>query len=221
MQPGSWPAATLKGVKDALEKTLASGGPGGSLASPHSMSELPPSTNRTGGADPRTAEEILPLVYEELRRVAARKMATEAQGHTLQTTALVHEAWLQLAGNEPSKWSSRSSFLAAAADVMRHILIDRARRKARQRHSRNRAHVDLNHVEVASRTDEETLLKVDEVLTRFAQEDPMKAELVKLRFFVGLNIPEAAAALGISEIAAKRWWAYARAWLYEELKSAN
>ncbi len=182
------------------------------------MSDLPPSVDGVKGASPQAAEEILPIVYEELRRLAARKMASEAQGHTLQTTALVHEAWLQLAGNEPSKWSSRYSFLAAAAEVMRHILIDRARRKARQRHSHSLAGVDLSHVEVASRTDDDTLLRVDEALTRFAKEEPMKAELVKLRFFVGLNIPQAAAALGISENAAKRSWAYARAWLYQELK---
>lgn len=208
-------------AKETVQKRLATREANDTLTLPQSMSDLPPSVNGARGADPKAAEEILPLVYEELRRLAARKMASESQGHTLQTTALVHEAWLQLAGNEPSKWSSRYSFLAAAAEVMRHILIDRARRKARQRHGQNMAHIDLNHVEVASRTGEETLLKVDEVLTRFSKEDPMKAELVKLRFFVGLNIPEAAAALGISEIAAKRSWAYARAWLYEELKSVR
>jgi RNA polymerase sigma factor (TIGR02999 family) len=147
-------------------------------------------------------------------------MASEAAGHTLQTTALVHEAWLQLAGSEPSKWSSRYSFLAAAAEVMRHILVDRARRKARRRHGQGLQRVDLAHVEIASHTDDDTLLRVDEVLGKFAAEDPKKAELVKLRFFVGLTIPEAASALGIPETAAKRWWAYARAWLYEELKQS-
>jgi len=185
------------------------------------MSVVPVGIDGTGSEDPRAAEELFPLVYEELRRLAARKMANEAPGHTLQTTALAHEAWLQLAGNEPTKWSNRYSFLAAAAEVMRHILTDRARRKARLRHGRGLTRVDLDHVELASRTDDETLLRVDEVLAKFAQEDPMKAELVKLRFFAGLSIPEAAAALGISETSAKRWWVYARAWLYEELKTVN
>jgi len=185
------------------------------------MSDLPPRADGAKGADAKAAEEILPLVYEELRRVAARKMAAESQGHTLQTTALVHEAWLQMAGSDPGKWSSRHDFLAAAAEVMRHILIDRARRKARARHGHALQRTDFSHVELASRTDEDALLRVDEALIKFSMEDPMKAELVKLRFFVGLNIPEAAAALGISEIAAKRWWAYARAWLYEELKTAR
>ena len=183
------------------------------------MSDIPPTVDGHESADPQAAEELLPLVYEELRRLAARKMAGEAAGHTLQTTALVHEAWLQLAGSEPSKWSSRYSFLAAAAEVMRHILLDRARRKARLRHGQGLKRTDFSHVEVASHTDDDTLLRVDEVLTELAREDPLKAELVKLRFFVGLSIPEAAAAMGISEISAKRWWAYARAWMYEKLKA--
>jgi RNA polymerase sigma factor (TIGR02999 family) len=158
------------------------------------------------------------MVYEELRRMAARKLAAEAPGHTLQTTALVHEVWLQLAGSESSKWASRYSFLAAAADIMRHILLDRARRKGRIRHGHGLQRVNLDKVEVASHTDDGTLLRLDEVLTKFAAEDSKKAELVKLRFFVGLTIPQAAAALGITEITARRWWTYARAWLYEELK---
>jgi len=183
------------------------------------MNGVPPSLNPSEGGNPKGADELLPLVYEELRRLAARKMAAEPPGHTLQTTALVHEAWLHLAGNEPSKWSSRYSFLAAAAEVMRHILLDRARRKARKRHGQGLERVDLGNVDVANHTDEDTLLRLDEVLVKFAREDPQKAELVKLRFFVGLTIPEAAAALGIPETSAKRWWVYARAWLYEELKA--
>lgn len=150
--------------------------------------------------------------------MAARKLAAEAPGHTLQTTALVHEVWLQLAGSESSKWASRYSFLATAAEIMRHILLDRARRRGRVRHGHGMQRVNFDKVEVASHTDEDTLLRLDEVLTRFAVEDPKKAELVKLRFFVGLTIPQAAAALGITEITARRWWTYARAWMYEELK---
>src|SRR5262245_57066583 len=164
------------------------------------------------------ASELLPLVYEELRRLAANKLANEAPGQTLQTTALVHEAWLSLAGKADSQWKDRAHFLAAAADAMRHILIDNARRKQRVRHGGGLQRVNLDQVELAAATDDQTLLRVDEALTKFAAEEPIKAELVKLRYFAGLSIPEAAEALGISESTAKRAWAYARAWLYSELK---
>ena len=174
------------------------------------------STAQTG--DPKAAEELLPLVYNELRKLAAVKLANEAPGQTLQTTALVHEAWLRLAGHGDSQWQNRSHFLAAAADAMRHILIDRARRKSRVRHGKGLQRVNLDHVDLASATDDDTLLRVDEALTKFAAEEPVKAQLVKLRYFVGLSIPDAAAAMGISESTAKRAWAYARAWLYDELK---
>jgi RNA polymerase sigma factor (TIGR02999 family) len=165
------------------------------------------------------ASELLPLVYEELRRLAASKLAREAPGQTLQTTALVHEAWLSLAGNGDSNWQNQSHFLAAAADAMRHILIDRARRKNRLRHGKGLTRVNLEHVDLASASDDDTLLRVDEALSKFAAEDPVKAHLIKLRYFVGLSIPEAAAAMGMSESTAKRAWAYARAWLYDELKA--
>jgi RNA polymerase sigma factor (TIGR02999 family) len=163
------------------------------------------------------ASELLPLVYDELRRLAANKLAREAPGQTLQTTALVHEAWLSLAGNGDSEWRNRNHFLAAAGEAMRHILIDRARRKNRVRHGKGLTRVNLEHVDLASASDDETLLRVDEALTKFAAEEPVKAQLVKLRYFVGLSIPEAAAAMGMSESTAKRAWAYARAWLYDEL----
>ena len=158
------------------------------------------------------------MVYEELRRLAAQKLANEAPGQTLQTTALVHEAWLSLSRNGNAQWQSQRHFLAAAAEAMRHILIDRARRKNRVRHGKGLTRVDLEHVDLATASDDETLLQVDEALVKLAAEDPVKAELVKLRYFAGLSIPEAAAALGMSESTAKRAWAYARAWLYEELK---
>jgi RNA polymerase sigma factor (TIGR02999 family) len=161
---------------------------------------------------------LLPLVYEELRRLAANKLAHEAPGQTLHTTALVHEAWLSLAGKADSQWKNRAHFLAAAADAMRHILIDNARRKQRVRHGGGLQRVNLDQVEIAAATDDRTLLRVDEALTKFAAEEPVKAELVKLRYFAGLSIPEAAEALGMSESTAKRSWAYARAWLYEELR---
>jgi RNA polymerase sigma factor (TIGR02999 family) len=166
----------------------------------------------------RTASDLLPLVYGELRRLAARKLANEAAGQTLQTTALVHEAWLRLSGTENKQWQNRAHFLAAAAEAMRHILIDRARRKNRIRHGKGLTRVNLEDVDFAGTADDETLLQVDEALTKFSAEDPVKAELVKLRYFVGLSIPEAAKALGMSESTAKRAWVYARAWLYDELQ---
>ena len=173
--------------------------------------------SQPGGGSLASAE-LLPLIYEELRRLAARKLANEAPGQTLQATALVHEAWLSLSRNDGVKWQSRGQFLAAAAEAMRHILIDRARRKNRVRHGKGLTRVDLEHVDLAAASDDETLLQVDEALVKLAAEDPVKAELVKLRYFAGLSIPEAADALGISESTTKRAWAYARAWLYEELR---
>jgi RNA polymerase sigma factor (TIGR02999 family) len=167
--------------------------------------------------DANAAEDLLPLVYEELRQLAARQMAHEAPGHTLQPTALVHEAWLKLAGSSHQHWRSRGHFFAAAAEAMRRILIDNARRKGRLRHGRGLTRVDLKGLDLATVTNDETVLRVDEALEKLAAEDPTKAELVKLRFFAGLNIPDAARALGLSETTAKRYWVYARAWLYDEL----
>jgi RNA polymerase sigma factor (TIGR02999 family) len=184
------------------------------------MKQEPGISNAGSNNGRKAATDLLPFVYEELRRLAASKLAREAPGQTLQTTALVHEAWLSLAGNGDSQWQNRAHFLAAAADAMRHILIDRARRKNRIRHGKGLTRVNLENVDLASATDDDTLLRVDEALTKFAVEDPVKAQLVKLRYFVGLSIPEAAAAMGMSESTAKRAWAYARAWLYDELKEA-
>src|SRR5215471_1725374 len=183
------------------------------------MSRVTPTPDAARGDGGQAATDLLPLVYQELRRVAAHKLATEPPGQTLQATALVHEAWLSLASSGEARWQDRTHFLAAAAEAMRHILIDRARRRKRVRHGGELRRVDLEHVDLASVTDDDTLLRVDEALTKFAVEDPSKAELVKLRYFVGLSIPEAAEAMGMSESTAKRAWAYARAWLYKELRS--
>jgi RNA polymerase sigma factor (TIGR02999 family) len=185
------------------------------------MSESAPGSGDVAGVNRQAASDLVPLVYEELRRLAAHKLANEAPGQTLQTTALVHEAWLRLSGKEDARWQNRAHFLAAAADAMRHILIDNARRKQRLRHGGGLRRVNLDQVELAVATDDETLLRVDEALTKFAAEEPLKAELVKLRYFAGLSIPEAAAALGMSERTAKRAWAFARAWLYNELKQSD
>jgi RNA polymerase sigma factor (TIGR02999 family) len=169
--------------------------------------------------DPKAAAELLPLVYEELRSLAAQKMAREAAGQTLQPTALVHEAWLRLVKTPDQSWSGRGHFFAAAAEAMRRILIDNARRKNRLRHGRGLARADLDKVDLAVTSDDDTLLRVDAALEKLAQEDPVKAQLVKLRFFIGLSIADAGQTLGMSESTAKRHWAYARAWLYDELKS--
>jgi len=182
------------------------------------MSERAPGQGVSPNLNSSAASALLPAVYEELRRLAAHKLANEAPGQTLQTTALVHEAWLRLARDGDSQGQTGGHFLAAAADAMRHILIDRARRKNRARHGKGLQRVNLDQVDLASATDDDTLLRVDEALTKFAAEEPDKAQLVKLRYFVGLSIPEAASAMGISESTAKRAWAYARAWLYDELK---
>ena len=165
------------------------------------------------------AEELLPLVYDELRKLAAHKMANEAAGHTLQPTALVHEAWLRLAGQDANaQFANRGHFFAAAAEAMRRILIDSARLKQAQKRGAGLQRVDLEDVDVAAKADGTTLLRMDEALEKLAREDLPAAELVKLRFFGGLTTEQAAAALGISVRTAKRYWAFARAWLYDELQ---
>jgi RNA polymerase sigma factor (TIGR02999 family) len=170
----------------------------------------------------RASEDLLPLVYEELRKLAASKMSHELPGQTLQPTALVHEAWLRLAGKEDQKWENRAHFFGAAAEAMRRILIDRARRRRALRHGGGQRPLDLQDMEIASATqDEDQLLAVHEALDKLAQQDARKAELVKLRYFVGLTIHEAAEVLGISEPTAKRDWAFARAWLYREIQSSE
>jgi RNA polymerase sigma factor (TIGR02999 family) len=169
--------------------------------------------------DPTAAEQLLPLVYEELRRLAAQKMARESPGHTLQPTALVHEAWLRLTGNSNQKWDGRSHFFGAAAEAMRRILIDRARRKQAQRHGGGELPVVLDQVEIAAPEKDEDWLRLNEALEQFEMRDKQKAELIKLRYFVGLTLEEAAELLGISVPTASRWWSYSRAWLAEAMES--
>jgi RNA polymerase sigma factor (TIGR02999 family) len=167
--------------------------------------------------DARATDELLPLVYQELRRLAAHKMAGERPGHTLQATALVHEAWLKLVDSPHQSWQNRAHFFGAAAEAMRRILIARARRKQTQRRGARAEHLDFDALEIASPAPDDQLLALNDALDRFAILEPQQAELVKLRYFVGMKIPEAAEVLGISEATAKRWWAYARAWLYHEI----
>jgi RNA polymerase sigma factor (TIGR02999 family) len=169
--------------------------------------------------DPRAADELLPRVYDELRKLAAQKMAHEAAGHTLQPTALVHEAWLRLGGEAQPDWQNRAHFFGAAAEAMRRILIDHARRRQALRHGGAQERVNADEVELAaSSADDEQLLAVHEALDGLAAEDPRKAALVKLRYFAGLTQEEAAQALGVSIPTVKRDWAYARAWLLAALE---
>ena len=171
--------------------------------------------------DAQAADQLLPLVYGELRKLAVAKMAGEAAGQTLQPTALVHEAWLRLGGDEQPKWANRAHFFASAAEAMRRILIDRARRRQAQRHGgdlvRTRAEALDNEIASPGANDAE-LLDVHEALDAFARHAPRKAELVKQCYFVGLTLKEAAMVLGISEPTARRDWSYARAWLFDEIK---
>ena len=178
------------------------------------MNEVTQLLSDLARGDAQAAGQLLPLVYEELRQLAAARMAHEAPGNTLNATALVHEAYLRLVGSlDEARWESRGHFFAAAAEVMRRILVDRARRKAAARHGGGRARLELKPDLVAAPEPREDLLALDEALDRLAAEDPLKAELVKLRYFAGLTLPDAAAALGLSERTAGRHWAYARAWL--------
>jgi RNA polymerase sigma factor (TIGR02999 family) len=163
------------------------------------------------------ADELLPLVYEELRKLAAARMAQESPGQTLQPTALVHEAWLRLVGDTNPKFDGRAHFFAAAAEAMRRILIENARRKRALRHGGGQARLDIHEVEIAAAENE--LLAVHEALDKLSAEDAGLANLVKMRFFVGLTNKEAAEILGVSEPTVERRWAFARAWLYREIQS--
>ena len=169
--------------------------------------------------NPQAADKLLPLVYEELRKLAAHRMANEAAGQTLQATALVHEAWLRLVGKETPKFANRAHFFAAAAEAMRRILIDNARRKKALRHGGGQQRVDLEHVDLAFGNDDDQLLAVNDALDKLAALSQSEAELVKLRYFVGMTLEEAAEVLGISARTADYYWAQARAWLFHELKS--
>jgi RNA polymerase sigma factor (TIGR02999 family) len=168
--------------------------------------------------DPRAAEELLPLVYQELRSLAAGRLAAEKPGQTLQATALVHEAYVRLVdGNHDQPWNGRGHFFAAAAEAMRRILIERARGKARHKHGGDWRRVDFEQLDVTTSVCPDQLVALDEALERLATLDPLAGQLVKLRYFAGLSLHQAAAALGFSTATAYRHWAYARAWLHSEL----
>ena len=172
--------------------------------------------------DTRSAEKILPLVYDELRTLATQKLAHEKPGQTLQATALVHEAYIRLIDVEKAQhWNSRGHFFGAAAEAMRRILVDQARKKRSQRQGGQLQRHPMENVDIAAPEPSLDLLAVNEALERFEQMDRVAADLVKLRYYAGLTIPQAAEALGISSTTAERYWAYARAWLHSELKKGG
>ncbi|MBX3419286.1 MAG: sigma-70 family RNA polymerase sigma factor [Pirellulaceae bacterium] len=182
------------------------------------MAEITRILSQIESGDPSAAEHLFLLVYDELRKLAAAKLNQERPGQTLQATGLVHEAYIRLVDvKETQHWDSRGHFFAAAAEAMRRILVDKARKKLRPMHGGDRKRVDLDSACVLTEDRHEDLLALDDVLTRFAVSEPLKAELVKLRFFAGMTVPEAAEALGISVATAERYWTYARVWLYCEL----
>jgi len=181
------------------------------------MSDITLMLDRVEQGDPKAAAELLPLVYEELRRLAAHRLAGERNNHTLQPTALVHEAWIKLSGDDQREWNGRSHFLAAAAEAMRRIMVDRARRRMAAKRGAGEVCLDADELDIPAPSPDDQLLAVNEALEKFALLDVRKAELVKLRYFVGMNFEEAAQALGIAVPTAKQWWAYARAWLRVEM----
>jgi RNA polymerase sigma factor (TIGR02999 family) len=169
--------------------------------------------------DPKAADELLPLVYGELRKLAAARMANEAPNQTLQPTALVHEAWLRLVGEANPQFANRAHFFAAAAEAMRRILIDKARRTRALRHGGDQQRMDIEGMELAAPGDDDQLLAINDALDKLATQNKVEAELVKLRYFVGMTLDEAAEILGISARTADNYWAHARAWLFREIKA--
>jgi RNA polymerase sigma factor (TIGR02999 family) len=181
------------------------------------MTDVTRILNAIERGDAGATDELLPLVYEELRLLAAQKLAQEKPGQTLQATALVHEAYLRLVGDEPQNWNSRGHFFAAAAEAMRRILVDRARHKKSEKQGGLHLKVGLDDADMACTGCSEELIRLDEALTRLAAQDPQVAQLVKLRYFAGLTMEQAAEILGVSRRTATRYWNYARLWLYREI----
>lgn len=185
------------------------------------MSDVTIILNRIEQGDPQAAEELLPLVYEELRKLAAARMANEPADHTLQPTALVHEAWLRLTGSDANaQFANRAHFFSAAAEAMRRILIERARRNCAEKRGGDWERIDLDKVDVAVEADDDTLLLVNEALEKLAKEDANAARIASLRFFGGLTLEEAARVMGVTERTANRYWAFARVWLFDEMRQS-
>ena len=202
-----------------MPKPLFSGKASHCLIVNHLLSDVTRILESIKQGDPKAADELLPLVYAELRRLAAYKMAHNAAGHTLQPTALVHEVWLRLVGSENPAFENRAHFFAAAAEAMRHLLIDNARRKLARRHGGGLQRVEVENVDIAMPADEDHLLAVNDALDRLAVRSPVQAQVVKLRFFVGMTAAESAEVLGLSERTVKQYWSHAKTWLYREIQS--
>ena len=183
------------------------------------MNEITLVLQAIGRGDGRASEELLPLVYNELRRLAAARMAQEQAGQTLQPTALVHEAWLRLVGTGEHTWQNRAHFFAAAAEAMRRILIESARRKSRLKRGGGQARLDIDKLELAATTPDDKVLLIDEALERLRAEDPEKAKIVMLKFFGGLTNQEVADILGVTDRTVERQWAYAKAWLFQSIRT--
>jgi RNA polymerase sigma factor (TIGR02999 family) len=185
------------------------------------MSDVTRILNAIERGDAHATDELLPLVYEELRLLAAQKLSHEAPGQTLQATALVHEAYLRLVGSEAQSWDSKGHFFAAAAEAMRRILVENARRKKRLKHTDGRDKVDLTDADITTDKAVDDLLALDEAVAKLAREDPVKAQLVQLRYFAGLTEAQAAQALNVSRATASRYWSYAQAWLFHEMNGGD
>ena len=185
------------------------------------MSDATQLLQAASAGDSRAAAALLPLVYEELRRLAAHRLAGERHEHTLQPTALVHEAWLKIAGEDQRTWQGREHFFAAAAEAMRRILVDRARRRLAAKRGAGAERVEIDELDIPAPAPDDQLLAMNEALEKFSAQDARKGELVKLRYFVGLSFAEAAGVLGIAVPTAKQWWAYARAWLRVEMSGTR
>jgi RNA polymerase sigma factor (TIGR02999 family) len=183
-----------------------------------SMSDVTMMLQAIGRGESHASDELLPLVYDELRRLAAARMAQESAGHTLQPTALVHEAWLRLVGNQPQSWENRAHFFGAAAEAMRRILIERARRKSRLKRGSGQALLDIADLDLAGTLPDDKILLVDEALEQLKLEDPEKARIVMLKFFAGLTNEQAAEALNVNERTVRRQWEFAKAWLFARIR---
>jgi RNA polymerase sigma factor (TIGR02999 family) len=185
------------------------------------MSEVTRILSAIERGDVRAVDELFPLIYQELRQLAAQRLGRELPGQTLQATALVHEAYLRLVGAENQNWSSRGHFFSAAAEAMRRILIENARRKKQLKYGGDRQRVDIDNAQLSIGEPSEDIVALDEALVKLADEDPVKAKLVELRYFAGLTIEQAAKILEISRATANRYWSYAQAWLFHEINKGN
>src|SRR4051794_17547962 len=185
------------------------------------MSDVTQVLSAVEASDPKAAAELLPLVYDELRKLASARMAGEKPGQTLQPTALVHEAYVRLVGGQPRSWDGRGHFFAAAAEAMRRIVVETARRKRRLKHGGGHERVDAELADLPTRLPPDDLIALDEALARLERIDPAKARLVTLRYFAGMTIEQAAEALGISRVTAHRYWTFARAWLHGQMTGGD